>query len=145
MASSSKQNIALEEQYAQIKIDAEEEGILIEGGSDGDEMVLDDRWCLVGKFLTGRSIDFDAMRHLMTSHLGTRQRNGSSWTFNRFPLVFHRLKRGENPKAVHLHKMNMWVQIHDLITCFMLEKVVRSAGSYMGTFVKSDPKNFNGI
>uniref|UniRef100_A0A803QJD1 Reverse transcriptase domain-containing protein n=1 Tax=Cannabis sativa TaxID=3483 RepID=A0A803QJD1_CANSA len=55
------------------------------------------------------------------------------------------LKSGENPRAIHIHKLDMWVQIHDLRSGFMMDKVVRSAGGYIGTYVKSDPKNFNGI
>uniref|UniRef100_A0A803Q5E5 DUF4283 domain-containing protein n=1 Tax=Cannabis sativa TaxID=3483 RepID=A0A803Q5E5_CANSA len=170
MASSSQNASNLADQYAEINIEGEEEGILIEDEAEGDELVFDDRWCLIGRFLTGRSIDFDAKRHLMASlwqpgkgvYVKELETNlylfqfyhelhiqsvidGSPWTFNKFPLVFHRLKSGENPRAIHIHKLDMWVQIHDLRSGFMMDKVVRSAGGYIGTYVKSDPKNFNGI
>ncbi|KAM6543561.1 hypothetical protein CsatB_008008 [Cannabis sativa] len=170
MASSSYVMGDLAEQYENFQIDDEEEGVLIEGEADGDEQTFDDRWCLVGKFLTGRSIDFDAMRHLMASlwqpgkgvYVKELEANlylfqfyheidiqmvidGSPWTFNKVPLIFHRLKSGENPRMIHLHKLDMWVQIHNLKTGFMMDKVVRSAGSYIGTYVKSDPKNFVGV
>ncbi|XP_030510643.2 uncharacterized protein LOC115725309 [Cannabis sativa] len=170
MASSSHVGFDLNEQYAQISLEDEEEGVLIGGDDVSEELPFDDRWCLVGKFLTGRAVDFDAMRHLMASlwqpgkgvfikELDTNRYlfqfyheldiqsviDGSPWTFNRSPLVFHRLQKGEDPKAVPLHKLDFWVQIHDLKTGFMLERVVRSAGEYIGKFVKSDPKNFNGF
>ncbi|KAM6592956.1 hypothetical protein CsatA_000659 [Cannabis sativa] len=170
MASSSHYASRLADQYAEVHIDGEEEGILLEGEAEGEELVFDDRWCLVGKFLTGRSLDFDAMRHLMASlwqpgkgvyikeletNLYLFQFNheldiqsvidGSPWTFNKVPLVFHRLRSGENPREIHIHKLDLLVQIHDLRSGFMMDKVVRSAGAYIGSFVKADPKNFNGI
>uniref|UniRef100_A0A803PUD0 Reverse transcriptase domain-containing protein n=1 Tax=Cannabis sativa TaxID=3483 RepID=A0A803PUD0_CANSA len=170
MASSSVPNDSLEDQYAQLNLEEEEGGLLITGDDEEDQLDFDDRWCLVGKFLTGRIIDFDAMRHMMASlwqpgkgvyikELDTNRYifqfyheldvqtvvDGSPWTFNRIPLVFHRLKKGDDPRSVHLHKLDMWVQIHDLRSGFMMDKVVRSAGAYVGAFVKSDPRNFNGI
>ncbi|KAM6568954.1 hypothetical protein CsatB_016939 [Cannabis sativa] len=170
MASSSEPAIDLNEQYAQISLEDEEEGVLLGGDDEGEEIAFDDRWCLVGKFLTGRTLDFDAMRHMMASlwqpgkgvyirELDTNRYlfqfyheldvqavvDGSPWTFNKCPLVFHRLRKGENPKVVLLHKMDFWVQIHDLKSGFMMEKVVRSAGEYVGGYIKSDPKNFNGL
>uniref|UniRef100_A0A803QCK5 Reverse transcriptase domain-containing protein n=1 Tax=Cannabis sativa TaxID=3483 RepID=A0A803QCK5_CANSA len=170
MASSSHATFDLNEQYALISLEDEEEGILIGGDDEAEETLFDDRWCLVGKFLTGRAVDFNAMRHLMASlwqpgkgvfikELGMNRYlfqffheldvqtviDGSPWTFNRCPLVFHRLKKGEDPKVVTLHKIDFWVEIHDLKSGFMLERVVRSACGYIATFVKSYPKNFNGI
>ncbi|KAM6597601.1 uncharacterized protein LOC115718091 [Cannabis sativa] len=170
MAASSQHVLDLNEQYAQISLDDEEEGILIGGEEEGEEFAFDDRWCLVGKFLTGRTLDFDPMRHIMASlwqpgkgvyirELDTNRYlfqfyheldvqsvvDGSPWTFNKCPLVFHRLRKGEDPKVVHLHKMDFWVQLHDLKSGFMLERVVKSAGEYIGGYAKSDPKNFNGI
>ncbi|XP_030497870.2 uncharacterized protein LOC115713529 [Cannabis sativa] len=170
MASSSHTGFDLNKEYAHISLEEEEEGILIGDDNEGEEVAFDDRWCLVGKFLTGRTLDFDAMRHMMASlwqpgkgvyikELDTNRYlfqfyheidvqvviDGSPWTFNRIPLIFHRLKRGEDPKLVRLHHLNLWVQIHNLKTGYMLEEVVRRAGDYVGKFVKNDPKNFNGI
>ncbi|KAM6592517.1 hypothetical protein CsatA_000220 [Cannabis sativa] len=170
MASSSYTGFDLNKEYAQINLEEEEEGILIGDDNEGEEVALDDRWCLVGRFLTGRTFDFDAMRHMMASlwqpgkgvyirELDTNRYlfqfyheidvqaviDGSPWTFNRSPLIFHRLKRGEDPKLVRLHCLDLWVQIHDLKTGYMLEKVVRKAGDYVGKFIKTDAKNFNGI
>uniref|UniRef100_A0A803QEA0 Reverse transcriptase domain-containing protein n=1 Tax=Cannabis sativa TaxID=3483 RepID=A0A803QEA0_CANSA len=67
MASSSRNDFDLNEQYGQISLEDEEEGILIGGEDEGEEALFDDRWCLVGKFLAGRTFDFDAMRHMMAS------------------------------------------------------------------------------
>uniref|UniRef100_A0A803Q9H0 Zinc knuckle CX2CX4HX4C domain-containing protein n=1 Tax=Cannabis sativa TaxID=3483 RepID=A0A803Q9H0_CANSA len=70
---------------------------------------------------------------------------GSPWTFDRVPLIFERLKIGENPRLVVLNKLEFWVQIHNLTTGFMSERVVRDLGNFVGTFVKSDPNNFIGV
>ncbi|KAF4351440.1 hypothetical protein G4B88_024821 [Cannabis sativa] len=67
MASSSRNDFDLNEQYGQISLEDEEEGILIGGEDEGEEILFDDRWCLVGRFITGRTFDFDAMRHMMAS------------------------------------------------------------------------------
>ncbi|XP_060961729.1 uncharacterized protein LOC133031950 [Cannabis sativa] len=71
--------------------------------------------------------------------------NGSPWTFNRLPLIFGRVPRGGDPKAVKLNQIDMWVQIHGLSTGFMKKKVVSTAANYIGSFVESDPKNYNGL
>ncbi|XP_060960598.1 uncharacterized protein LOC133031177 [Cannabis sativa] len=170
MASSSSQDGGWMDQYAHLDIEGEEEGVLITDDQEGEAQAFDDRWCLVGKFLTNRTFDFDAMRHTLASlwqpgkgvyvkELDTNRYlfqfyheidiqtviDGSPWTFNRMPLVFYRLKRGEDPRVVPLHELDMWVQLHDLKYGFMSEWVVKHAGNYVGTFIKSDPKNFIGI
>ncbi|KAF4388516.1 hypothetical protein F8388_012493 [Cannabis sativa] len=171
MASSSVPNESLEDQYAQLNLEEEEEGgVLITGDDDEDQLVFDDRWCLVGKFLTGRTIDFDAMRHMMASlwqsgkgvyikELDTNRYifqfyheidvqtvvDGSPWTFNRIPLVFHRLKKGDDPRSVHLHKLDMWVQIHDLRSGFMMDKVVDRAKQGVIGSIGSSGKNIQNL
>uniref|UniRef100_A0A803PHA9 Reverse transcriptase domain-containing protein n=1 Tax=Cannabis sativa TaxID=3483 RepID=A0A803PHA9_CANSA len=169
MASSSSNEGDWMSQYAHIQLEEEEEGVLLSDEQVEDDQAFDDRWCLVGKFLTNRSIDFDAMRHMMASlwqpgkgvYIKELDSNrylfqfyheldietvieGSPWTFNRMQLVFHRLKRGEDPRMVRLHELDMWVQLHDLKYGFMSDWVVRHAGNYIGKFVKSDSKNFIG-
>uniref|UniRef100_A0A803NZS4 Reverse transcriptase n=1 Tax=Cannabis sativa TaxID=3483 RepID=A0A803NZS4_CANSA len=171
MASSSMAGGDWTDQYAQLQLEEDEEGVLISDDQEGEEQAFDDRWCLVGKFLTNRTIDFDAMRHMLESlwqpgkgvyvkELDTNRYlfqfyheldvqtviDGSPWTFNRMQLVFHRLKRGEDPRLVQLYELDMWVQLHDLKYGFMSDwVVVKHADNYIGKFVKSDPKNFIGI
>uniref|UniRef100_A0A803P2L3 Uncharacterized protein n=1 Tax=Cannabis sativa TaxID=3483 RepID=A0A803P2L3_CANSA len=48
-----------------VQLEEEEEGVLITSDQGEENQAFDDIWCLVGKFLTGRTIDFDAMRHMM--------------------------------------------------------------------------------
>ncbi|XP_060965565.1 uncharacterized protein LOC115700201 [Cannabis sativa] len=160
----------LEDQYAAFNIeDEEEEELIFEGGND-DSADIDDRWCLVGRFLTHRSIDFQAMQNKMAQlwqpgrglYVKELEHNlylfqfyhevdiervmeGSPWTFDRVPLIFERLKQGENPRSVVLNRIEFWVQIHNMTTGFMSEVVIQRLGNYIGTYVKSDPNNFIGV
>uniref|UniRef100_A0A803P4M6 Zinc knuckle CX2CX4HX4C domain-containing protein n=1 Tax=Cannabis sativa TaxID=3483 RepID=A0A803P4M6_CANSA len=95
--------------------DEEEEGLLFDNvGIDTPE--FDFRWCLVGRFLTDRSLDFMAMQH----------KNG---------FVVETWKRHDCEG----------VQLHGLKTGFMSEIVVKQLGNYIGTFVESDMNNFMGL
>uniref|UniRef100_A0A803PF19 Reverse transcriptase domain-containing protein n=1 Tax=Cannabis sativa TaxID=3483 RepID=A0A803PF19_CANSA len=155
--------------------------ITLTGGDDDDGGLLydtnekelsefDDRWCLVGRFLTERTLDFMAMQHKMASlwrpgrglFVKELEENlylfqfyhpididrvveGSPWTFDRVPLVFSRLKEGEIPRSVMPNKLDFWIQLHGMSTGFMSAKVVKDIGNYVGTFVEADKNNFMGI
>uniref|UniRef100_A0A803NSB0 Reverse transcriptase domain-containing protein n=1 Tax=Cannabis sativa TaxID=3483 RepID=A0A803NSB0_CANSA len=117
-------------------LESERDFITLTSGEDDDEGLLydtndkelsdfDDRWCVVGRFLTERELDFMAMQHKMAS----------LW----------RPGRGENPRAVVLNKLDFWTQLHGLSTGFMSAKVVKDIGNYIGTFVEADKNNFMGI
>ncbi|XP_062094288.1 uncharacterized protein LOC133800347 [Humulus lupulus] len=161
----------LTQQYSNIQLEEEEEEIgLVYGNALATETTLDDRFCLVGKFLTTRSIDFDAMQHMIASlwqpgrgmfakeldsnrylfqfyHELDIQRviDRSPWMFNNSLLVMARLKQGEDPKLVPLNRIDIWVQLHDLRPGFFSQRVVKDAGNVIGTFMESDPKNFDGM
>lgn len=49
--------------------------------------------------------------------------DGSPWTFGRFHLVFERLKEGDNPRTVEIKRIDLWVQLHDISSGFMSQKV----------------------
>ncbi|KAM6593181.1 hypothetical protein CsatA_000884 [Cannabis sativa] len=170
MASSSRSMEEMEERYADIDIEGEEEGVEIDVLDSEEEVVFDDRFCLVGRFLNARTVDFEAMRHtlaglwkpgkgLFVKELGPnlylfqfyheidikRVINGSPWTFNRLLFLFGRVPRGGDPKSIPLNKLDMWVQIHGLTSGFMTERVVKEAAKVIGELVETDPKNNNGL
>lgn len=68
--------------------------------------------------------------------------DGSPWTFGRFQLVFKRLQEGDNPRSVEINKLDIWVQLHGMLTGFMSQRVVSEIGNYIGKFIESDPNNF---
>uniref|UniRef100_A0A803P4P8 DUF4283 domain-containing protein n=1 Tax=Cannabis sativa TaxID=3483 RepID=A0A803P4P8_CANSA len=158
MASSSHQDGDWMDQYAQLQIEEEEEGALITDDQEGDVKAFDDWWCLVRKYLTNRTIDFDALRHMLASlwqhgkgvyikELDTNRYffqfyleldvqaiiDGSPWTFNRMQLVFHRLKRGEDPRLVQLHELDMWFDPH-------FDQDIKPYGQWMKAITKK--KNY---
>lgn len=159
MTSSNKMD-EIDEQYMRIRLEKGEDGglVLEDTAEDGARDAIDFRCCLVGKLLS--VADFDALmaslwrpgRGMFVKELDLylflfqffhevdikRVMEGSPWTFNRIPLIIERLKPGDNPRAVELNKLEMWVQIHDLKFGFMLERVVKEVGNYLGKFVESD-------
>lgn len=70
---------------------------------------------------------------------------GSPWTFERFQLLFERLKPGDNPRTMVLNKLELWVQLHGMSAGFMSQRVVKDIGNHIGVFVESDPNNFVGV
>lgn len=70
---------------------------------------------------------------------------GSPWTSGRFHLVLQLLEEGENPGAVEIKKMNLWVQLHDMRACFMSQRVIKDIGNYIGTYIDGDSNNFVGV
>ncbi|XP_060965486.1 uncharacterized protein LOC133034418 [Cannabis sativa] len=170
MASSSGTVKQLEDLYAQVTIEDEEEVELSYDVVEQNEEDVDYRWALVGTFITKRAIDFDVMRHVMASlwqpgkgmYVKELEPNrflfqfyhdldinrvieGSPWTFNKLQFVFTRLKNGDIPRNVAIKHLDIWVQVHDLQSGFKSAQVLRDLANYIGTFVETDPKNFQGI
>lgn len=71
--------------------------------------------------------------------------DGSPWTFGRFQLIFERLKEGENPRTLLVNKLDVWVQLHDMETGYMSQRVVKDIRDYAGKFVESDTNIFVGV
>ncbi|XP_030486981.2 uncharacterized protein LOC115703884 [Cannabis sativa] len=157
----------MDQQYAAMSLGDDDDGFLMYDNDTVDTIDFDDRWCLVGRFLTDRTIDFEAMQHKMASlwrpvrglfvkelepnfflfqfyHEMDIERvmEGSPWTFDRIPLIFERLKSGENPRNINPMELIFWVQIHGLKAGFRSERVLKDLGNYMGSYVKMDPNNF---
>ncbi|KAF4362486.1 hypothetical protein F8388_019769 [Cannabis sativa] len=70
---------------------------------------------------------------------------GSPWTYDRKQMIIQRLTPGENLKMVVLNSLDMWVQIHGLMTGFKTDWALREAAKYIGTLVASDPNNFSRV
>lgn len=67
MASQENMETDMERRYAEISLGDDDDGGLIYDEEEKDLSDMDDRWCLVGKFLTDRTLDFQAMQHKMAS------------------------------------------------------------------------------
>ncbi|XP_057803674.1 uncharacterized protein At4g02000-like [Salvia miltiorrhiza] len=126
--------------------------------------------CLVGRFLTDQPINFNLMRSRLASvwrpgkgvfmkdigsgryifqffHEIDLQRvfEGGPWAFGNFPLILHKLKRGEFPLSVPLDYLPFWVQVHDLPAGFLTEGVGRLLGNFIGKFLEYDSTNSSGV
>ncbi|KAM6575647.1 hypothetical protein CsatA_023974 [Cannabis sativa] len=169
MASYSRNAGAMEDETLRFQIEEEDlEAVLVSAG-DGEEGI-DDRWCLVGKFLSNRIIDFEKMQNILASlwqpgmgmfvkqldtnrflfqfyHEVDIQRviNGSPWTYDRMQLIIERLNVGGDPKSLPLNTLDIWVQLHNVEPGFMTETTLQKVGNTMGKYLESDPKNFIGV
>lgn len=158
-----------------ITLEDEEEGGLafdigVEGGDTEVTGNIDAKLCLVGRFLVEGVVDFGAMKQTMAalwrpgkcvyirevdSNLYLfqfyheldvkRVVEGSPWSFNRKALIIARMKEGDVPRSICLNKLDLWVQVHDLRVGFMMERILKEIGNYIGVFIESCPKNFVGI
>lgn len=83
----------------------------------------------------------------MFFHVLYRQKviEGGPWTFEQSLLLQHKLESNEDPHIVKLNTTDMWVHVFDLPSGMLTEQVLQSIGNSIGTYVKSDPTNFNGV
>uniref|UniRef100_A0A803PY19 DUF4283 domain-containing protein n=1 Tax=Cannabis sativa TaxID=3483 RepID=A0A803PY19_CANSA len=71
--------------------------------------------------------------------------DGSPWTFNKTQFVFAKLVPGVDPRAMITNHLDMWVQVHGLQFDFKSDMVLKDLENYIGSFVETDPKNFQGL
>lgn len=69
---------------------------------------------------------------------------GGPWSFEQAMLVFRQVLPGEDPVLIPLNEVELWVQIYDIPQGFLSEAILRSVGSAIGRYVKSDPNTFEG-
>uniref|UniRef100_A0A803QS68 CCHC-type domain-containing protein n=1 Tax=Cannabis sativa TaxID=3483 RepID=A0A803QS68_CANSA len=144
----------------------EEMAVSVDSGNEG----IDDRWCLVGRFLSNRIVDFEKMQNILASlwqpGIGMfvkqvdnnrflfqfyhevdikRVIDGSPWTYDRMQLIIERLPVGGDPKTLTLNTLDIWIQMHDVQPGCMTEATIKGLGNAIGKFLESDPKNFIGV
>ncbi|WOH11863.1 hypothetical protein DCAR_0831359 [Daucus carota subsp. sativus] len=157
----------LEEMYARLAMEEDDTGGVIV--AEGDIQQPRNTYVLVGRFLTERNINFNAMQNVLASlwrpkegmdvhdiggsrfsfvfyHPLDLQKvlEGGPWTFEQSLLVSHKLGEHEDPHLVKLNKIDIWVQIYDLPQGFISENILMSIGKFIGSFVKTDPANLTG-
>lgn len=55
------------------------------------------------------------------------------------------MKEGDIPRGVSLNKLDLQVQVYDMRAGYMSERVLREVGNYVGEYVESCSRNFNGV
>lgn len=157
----------MEDQFQKLDLSKDEEEELVFDVDDGENDVPPDLdLCLVGRFLTNQAYNFNIMRSRMASiwkpgkgvlfkdignerfliqffHILDLRRvvDGGPWSFDNHPLIIHNLQVGDIPTKVLLNKLLFWVQIHNIPHGLFTEKVGRSLGNFIGTFVQYDESN----
>ncbi|XP_074337126.1 uncharacterized protein LOC141674299 [Apium graveolens] len=162
-----RKNQSLEEMYSRITLEDEDEGGVDIGGEEG--VVEAQKFILIGRFLTEKIVNFNAMQNMMASlwrpkegmevhdlggfrysfvfyHVLDLQRvlEGGPWSFEQSTLVCHQLSGNEDPHTVQLKETNMWIQVYNIPSGFIFENVLKSIGNSIGRYVKSDSANFHG-
>ncbi|KAJ9187638.1 hypothetical protein P3X46_003067 [Hevea brasiliensis] len=70
---------------------------------------------------------------------------GSPWSFQQNLLVLKQLPQGVNPRHVELMRVEFWIQVHNLPSGFMSERVAKELVNYNGNYVEADPRNFTAL
>ncbi|XP_045807554.1 uncharacterized protein LOC123904150 [Trifolium pratense] len=63
------------------------------------------------------------------------------WSFDNHTLVLNILSDDVDPRDVPLFNVPFWIQIHNLPSGFMSQKVGKNVGDYIGEFLEYDEKN----
>ena len=151
---------------SKITLDEEEEANLVFDQEDKEKRVPFFTRCLVGSFLTDNTINIQAMKLTLACPVKgvnikvialnrfifqlfhdfdvDRIIKGDPWMFNRYLLLMKEIALGLNPSTFPLYTMNIWIQIYDLPCGLLSERVVQDIGNYLGEFVESDQKKFDG-
>ncbi|KAM7462242.1 hypothetical protein LguiA_030363 [Lonicera macranthoides] len=107
-----------------------------------DESCQSSQWCIVGRFVTKRKVNFNAIQEIMLS-VWSPVIKGGPWTFDQQLFVFTLLDQDTNPHEAVLNYADFWVQVHNLSARLMSEQVVTAIGNFIGQFISFDPKNFD--
>lgn len=70
--------------------------------------------------------------------------DGGPWSFKQAMPVFRQVIPGKDPVMVSLNEIDIWVQVYDIPQGFLSESIMRSVGSAIGRYVKSDSNTFEG-
>lgn len=159
---------SLEQLCVNITIEDEEEGGIVVTNNEIVEQKQ--TYVLVGKFLTEKNINFNAMQNVMASLWRPKEGmevydmggfrysfvfyhkldlekiiEGGPWSFEQAMLLLHEVKNVEDPATIALQEFQIWVQIHNIPRGCISENIVRSVGSSLGRFIKTDPTTFDGV
>ncbi|XP_037494734.1 uncharacterized protein LOC119370531 [Jatropha curcas] len=156
-------------QMANLSVTGEEDDVLVFVEDEELSTGSDTSLCLVGHFLTDKTINFQAMKQTLASlwrpfmgMLVNEEGNGffrfqfyhkvdvdrvldmAPWTFNNQLLILGRVEGNTTLSEIPLFETPLWVQIHKLDDGFMIERVAVRLGNELGSFLDSDPNNFTG-
>jgi 14-3-3 protein epsilon len=80
-------------------------------------------------FQFAHALDMEAVLH------------GGPWSFNNQMLILERVGLGVQIENIPLYHVDFWVQVHNLPTGLMAERVGKTLANYIGSFVEYDKNN----
>ena len=163
-----RQEESLEAMYAKLVIDEEDNEEIVVANTEIVEQKQS--YVLIGRFLTEKNINFNAMQNVMATLWRPREGmqvqdiggmryaftffhkmdiqkviEGGPWAFEQATLMLHQLEMGEDPCNVKMQEVEMWVQVYDIPRGFLSEAIMRSIGASLGKFVKVESGTFDGV
>ncbi|XP_019179721.1 PREDICTED: uncharacterized protein LOC109174935 [Ipomoea nil] len=150
--------------------DVDDEGISLQVPDHTvDDGVEDDGFYAVGRLVTDKPVRFayfqDTMAGVWRPAVGVNMRelqprkflfrfyhdgdltrilNDGPWTYDQSLLLMKRVQEGVDLESIPLTHADFWVQIHSLPVGLRSASVVMAIGSFLGTFVSTDERNFDG-
>ncbi|WOH08563.1 hypothetical protein DCAR_0728006 [Daucus carota subsp. sativus] len=159
----------IESQMANMDIEDEENESFV-FGEEVEEDVNRYELCLVGRFLTEKTINLRAMKSRMadvrkpTMGISIKELEqgiylfqffhkedmqwvvkGGPWSFDNAMMVLETVPATKDPVKVPLWYVNIWIQLYDLLMNFMTEAVGKQLGNFFGEFFEYDVKNNTSI
>ena len=144
MASNTVDVDELGAKWDEMQIEDEEDSGIPFDGSMGTQAGEFTRLCLIGKLLSERIHDFDALKIALASFWRpvkgmvarklepnrflfqffhekdlNRVMEGSPWTFNKAPLLLERLQEEDDPWLMQVTHLEIWVQVYGLRVGFI--------------------------
>lgn len=157
----------LEDIYSNLVLEEEDEGGVIIG--DEEVGVIKNTYVLIGRFTMEKNIKFQVMQNVLASLWRPREGveirdiggqrysftfyhkldlqkvlDGGPWTFEQSTLLYQNVKGNEDPHSLQLNTMDIWVQVYDLPTGMVSEKILQSIGNHIGVYVKMEYMNNTG-
>lgn len=169
METSSPSHKPIEEKYAALTLDEEEDTGLVLEDDEIAEYEENNRFILVGKLLTEKPVKFNFMKETlaaawrpgkgMTVKEATeniyifqffhevdmnRILEDGPWAYEQSLLVLKKLQPYQSPNEIPFTTVEFWVQVHNLPVGYSSERTMKAIGDYVGEFVYVDKNSFDG-
>ncbi|XP_012080009.1 uncharacterized protein LOC105640334 [Jatropha curcas] len=171
MADFGNQTCSIEELYVWLSMEEKQSRLeLAEDGDKGAEDTNDSPYCVVGRLLIEKPVNFIALKNtiasvwrpikrMITKDLGNnafvfqfihpmdleRVVKCGLWNFSQNLLLLKHLPIDVDTKQVEITKIDFWFQIHNMLIGYKSKRLGKEVGNCIGTFIEADSKNFTGI
>lgn len=148
--------------------DEENESFVLEGVIEEDFNMYE--LCLIERLLTEKSVNVLAMKSKLAdvwkSMMGINIKDldqgkflfqffrkedmhwvlkGGPWSFDNVMMALNTVAAGEDPGKVNPWYLNIWIQIHNMPTGYMMESVGKQFGNFFGEFLEYYANNNTSI